>query len=71
MGEVPIHEVHEVKKIQLKSCNSNSYNSNTHVNRKGFSVPSEFTLKTLQENSFNSNSHYSKTDVNRTDFQVP
>ena len=57
-------------RVQLNSCNSNSYNSNTHLIRTDSVVPSEFTLKTLQENSYNSNPCNSKNHVNRTDFPV-
>ena len=55
----------------MNSCNSNSYNSKSHVIRTDSVVPSEFTLKTLQENSYNSNPCNSKNHVNRTDFPVP
>ena len=44
--------------IQLNSCNSNSYNSNNHVNRTNSSVPSDFTSKSqtpIIRNSCNSN----------------
>ena len=58
------------KSLQLNSCNSNSYNSKTHIIRTDSVVPSEFTLKTLQENSYNSNPCNSKNHVNRTYFSV-
>ena len=59
------------KSLQLNSCNSNSYNSKTHIIRTDFVVPSEFTLKTLQEHSYNSNPCNSKNHVNWTYISVP
>ena len=56
--------------IQLNPCNSNSCNSEDHLNWTNFSVPSEFTSKALQEKSFNSNSHNSKNHLHRTNFWV-
>ena len=41
--------------IQLNSCNPNSYNSNNHVIRTNFPVPSNFPI--MYGNSYNSNNH--------------
>ena len=57
--------------IQPSSCNSNSYNSKNHLNRRNSVVPSEFTSKFFYESSYNSNSHNSKNHLNRTDYLVP
>ena len=50
--------------VQLNSCNPNSYNSNNHVIRTNFPVPSNFPI--MYGNSYNSNNH-----VIRTNFPVP
>ena len=57
--------------LQLNSCNSNSYNSKNHLNRKNSSVLSEFNSNPLQENSFNSDAHNSKNHLNQTNVWVP
>ena len=55
----------------MNSCNSDSYNSKNHLNRRNSLVSSEFTRKTLKESSYNSNSNNSKNHLNRTDHLVP
>ena len=57
--------------IQLNPCNSNSYNSKNHQNRRNSLVPSEFASKPLKERPQNLNSHNSKNNLNRTDYLVP
>ena len=46
--------------IQLNSCNPNSYNSNNHVIRTNFPVPSNFLI--MYGNSYNSNNHVIRTN---------
>ena len=46
--------------IQLNSCNLNSYNSNNHVIRTNFPVPSNFPI--MYGNSYNSNNHVIRTN---------
>ena len=46
--------------IQLNSCYPNSYNSNNHVIRTNFPVPSNFPI--MYGNSYNSNNHVIRTN---------
>ena len=46
--------------IQLNSCNPNSYNSNNHVIRTNFPVPSNFPI--MYGNSYNLNNHVIRTN---------
>ena len=57
-------------KLQLNSCNSSSYISKNHLNRRNCLVPSEFASKPLWESSYNLNSYNSKNHLNPTDYLV-
>ena len=54
------HMTNDHLMVQLNSCNPNSYNSNNHVIRTNFPVPSNFPI--MYGNSYNSNNHVIRTN---------